>query len=297
MKTALTFLFVILLHSPALAQDLPPDILADQYLLEASKALEKGDSQKAIQALGKIEALDIDPPPEFAFFAGKMLVENSTELESLLKGQALLKEFVISAGRGSAHYTSALELLSEVGAKIEEVERQRQQAEYQRQQAEYQRQQAEERRRKLAEYKADIKKRGHLYWGRFKADMVRLEGRTFTINSHQVQVSSFEISKTMVPWYVWDAVTEEFRHPNPLYAMEKVATVSWDDAQMFLQKLNTGKLNTGGGRYRLPSEAELAYALKAAEGKERYKGVVRSPYVSHVNASSEGGFYVVRSLP
>ncbi len=44
MKTALTFLFVLLLHGSALAQDLPPDILADQHLLEASKALEKGDT-------------------------------------------------------------------------------------------------------------------------------------------------------------------------------------------------------------------------------------------------------------
>ena len=41
MKTALTFLFVLFLCGPATAQDLPPDILADQYLLEATEGLDR----------------------------------------------------------------------------------------------------------------------------------------------------------------------------------------------------------------------------------------------------------------
>ena len=86
MKTALTLILVLFLCGPAGTQDLPPDILADQYLLEASKALEKDDIQAALQAFRKIEALEVEPPPGFAFFYGKMLVENGTALDGLLKG-------------------------------------------------------------------------------------------------------------------------------------------------------------------------------------------------------------------
>ena len=39
MKMAKALLLVLFLAGPALAQELPPDILADMYLLEAMKAL------------------------------------------------------------------------------------------------------------------------------------------------------------------------------------------------------------------------------------------------------------------
>ena len=101
------------------AQDLPPDILADQYLLEAKRALENGKPEAAIQAFQKIEALDTEPPLEYAFFYGKLMVEHSTSLDELLKGQALLKKYVLSSARDSEYYTPTLELLSEVEAKVE----------------------------------------------------------------------------------------------------------------------------------------------------------------------------------
>ena len=45
MKTILTFLLVLFLSGPAVAQDLPPDTLADK----ATKAIENGDRQKALR--------------------------------------------------------------------------------------------------------------------------------------------------------------------------------------------------------------------------------------------------------
>ena len=153
MNRVLTLLFVLTLCDPAVAQDLPPDILADQYLLEATKALESGDPRGALRAFGKIEALDTEPPPEFAYFYGKLLVENSTALDDLLKGQSLLKSYVISIEKDSEHYTPTLELLSVVGAKLEKAEAKRR-AEQQRQlEAAQRRAEAEAERRRRAEAK------------------------------------------------------------------------------------------------------------------------------------------------
>ena len=57
MNTALSFLLVLLLHSPALTQDLPPEVLADQYLLEASKALATLATLWVVGKIGQIPAV------------------------------------------------------------------------------------------------------------------------------------------------------------------------------------------------------------------------------------------------
>ena len=123
MTPALTLLFVLFLCGPAAPQDLPPTILADQYLLEATEAMEQGALQKAERAFKKIEALEIEPPPPFAYFYGKLLAEHGVGPEVWRKGQALLKQFVLSAGRESEYYTPTLKLLSMVEAKLEAARR------------------------------------------------------------------------------------------------------------------------------------------------------------------------------
>ena len=115
---ALTVLLVFVFCGPATAQDLPPDILADQYMLEGVDALEDGEGKQAIKAFEKIEALDVEPPALFPFFYGKALVENSAVFDDLFKGHTLLQQFKVDAGRDSEHYDTALRLLSDVGQKL-----------------------------------------------------------------------------------------------------------------------------------------------------------------------------------
>lgn len=151
MKTAVTVLgFMVLTYCGwVVAQDLPPDILADQYLLEAAKAMEQGDAQAALRAFGKIEALDVELPLEFLYFYGKLLVENSTSLDDVLKGQSLLKQYVLSIEKGSEHYTSALELLSLAESNIEDIPRRLKQEEERKEKA----RKKEERKRRVRQCK------------------------------------------------------------------------------------------------------------------------------------------------
>lgn len=245
MKTALTVLFVLFLCVPAAVQDLPPDILADQYLLEATKALENGDPQGALQAFGKIEALDTEPPLEFLFFYGKLLVENRASLDDLLKGQSLLKQFVLSIEKDSEHYTPTLELLSVVGTKLEKAE--------------------------------------HPYSPLLEKQMVHVQGGTFTMGctpeqkqrwcdddeepAHRVRVSSFEISKYEVTQELWEAVMGE----NPSRFQDcpqcPVEQVSWNDVQIFLKNVD----QETGVQYRLPTEVEWEYAARGGSQSRGYR--------------------------
>jgi formylglycine-generating enzyme required for sulfatase activity len=75
---------------------------------------------------------------------------------------------------------------------------------------------------------------------------------------HRVDIQSFAIGKYEVTQEQWYAVMGN----NPSFNKGRklpVENVSWDDAQLFVQKLSqkTGK------KYRLPSEAEWEYAARA----------------------------------
>ena len=260
MKTALTLLFVLFLSGLVVAQDLRPDMLADQYLLEATAALEQGELLKAERAFKKIEALDIAPPPLFAYFYGKLLTEHGTGPAVWRKGQALLKQFVLSAGRDSEYYTPTLKLLSMVEAKFEATRR------AQADDAAYAQAAAQDTSEGYATYLQEYPAGRHVDEARagqqrlraeaarqrilpqVNAQMVRIEGGTFTMGcqggvfsacdadekpAHPVTVRSFEVSKYEVTQEVWVAVMEEnpseFQH-CPQCPVEQV---SWEDVQAF----------------------------------------------------------------
>jgi formylglycine-generating enzyme required for sulfatase activity len=108
-------------------------------------------------------------------------------------------------------------------------------------------------------------------------EMVRLPGGTFLMGSdsseatldeqpiHRVTVSSFAIGKYEVTQEEWVSVMGS--NPSNFRGDRlPVEQVSWNNIQVYIQKLNarTGK------RYRLPTEAEWEYACRAGTTEDRY---------------------------
>jgi formylglycine-generating enzyme required for sulfatase activity len=82
---------------------------------------------------------------------------------------------------------------------------------------------------------------------------------------HRVSLKSFALGRTEVTQAQWKAVMGA----NPSSFTKcgdncPVDNVSWDDAQIFVQKLSTKT----GKKYRLPTEAEWEYACRAGERME-----------------------------
>ena len=105
--------------------------------------------------------------------------------------------------------------------------------------------------------------------------MIRVDGGIFLMGStsgeadeepvHEVRVKSFSIGQTEVTQELWEAVMGN----NPSLIKGKknpVEQVSWDDCQMFIQKLN--KLT--GRKFRLPTEAEWEFAARGGTQSKGY---------------------------
>jgi sulfatase modifying factor 1 len=115
---------------------------------------------------------------------------------------------------------------------------------------------------------------------KIRKNMVLVQGGPFTMGctieqgtdcahdenpAHQVTVSSFRMGKYEVTQAEWEAVMGS----NPSYFKNcpncPVESVSWNDVQDFIRKLN----DVTGGKYRLPTEAEWEFA---ARGGNRSSG-------------------------
>ena len=98
------------------AQDLPPEIQVDRYMLEAQQSL--ADTTKwfgtqyadVVSALEKIEALNVEPPLDFYFFFGRLLLEGADrgKYSGAAKGLSMLKQYVLKGGKNAENYMDAL---------------------------------------------------------------------------------------------------------------------------------------------------------------------------------------------
>ena len=114
-----------------------------------------------------------------------------------------------------------------------------------------------------------------------ESEMMMVEGGAFTMGisddenpahtvyerpPHQVTLTSFKIAKYPVTQKQWNAIMEH----NPSHFIGDnlpVENVSWDDAQIFISRLNEAT----GKHYRLPTEAEWEFAARGGNKSNRYK--------------------------
>jgi len=104
---------------------------------------------------------------------------------------------------------------------------------------------------------------------------------------HVTLAKSFAIGKTEVTQEQWHAVMGT--NPSSFTTCGDtcpVEQVSWDDTQLFIQKLNTKT----GKQYRLPTEAEWEYACRAGNQQE-YCGSDNVDKVSWNNRNSGSYFF------
>ena len=91
----------------------------------------------------------------------------------------------------------------------------------------------------------------------------------------QVRISKgFYLGKYEVTQDQWQAVMGNNPSDNSGCGNCPVEQVSWEDVQVFIGRLNA---RSGGGRYRLPTEAEWEYAARAGTATDTYAGDITQP--------------------
>ncbi|MEM6966504.1 MAG: SUMF1/EgtB/PvdO family nonheme iron enzyme, partial [Bacteroidota bacterium] len=132
-------------------------------------------------------------------------------------------------------------------------------------------------------------------------EMVDIPGGTFRMGNdygeddekpaHSVTVPAFKMQKYEVTQRLWEAVMGN--NPSEFKDCERcpVGSVSWNDAQEFIRKLNA----LTGLKYRLPSESEWEYAAKGGE-EFKYAGSDDLSKVGWYDGNSDGKTHPVGEL-
>ncbi|MFN0013923.1 MAG: SUMF1/EgtB/PvdO family nonheme iron enzyme [Saprospiraceae bacterium] len=165
-------------------------------------------------------------------------------------------------------------------AALEAARRKREDAEHQQLEAEAadnKRREEEAARKKREAAAAEKKRQAEAEAARTTGlpDMVRVQGGTFQMGQkgvaepvHTVTLPDFEIGKYPVTQKLW----QEVMGANPSRfngcADCPVESVSWNDVQVFLEKLNT---KFPVKKYRLPTEAEWEYAARGGKWSKGYE--------------------------
>jgi len=159
--------------------------------------------------------------------------------------------------------------------RIAEERRQAEEAELARQEEERKRQEEAERQTVSVSTASRSNKSYTVNGVSFK--MVAVNGGTFRMGSangdsderpvHDVTLSDYYIGETEVTQELWQAVMGSNPSRFTGNSQRPVETVSWNDCQAFVRKLN----ELTGGNFRLPTEAEWEYAARGGQKSRGYK--------------------------
>ena len=251
----LTILFVTL-PVAAWAMQLPPEIEADRYLLQAESAIQEQDFEGAKTTMDRILELqaehDLELPEQFAFRYAQVLERLGLYDEAI----ETVTHYLTQVGRDGEFYREALELLNDAeAAKTAAVE-------------------AAEAAAEAARWSAGETRgfdgmefvwvpAGEFRMGSFSSDAEDHERPvTYVRISHGFWLAKYEVTQSE-----WQA--EMGTNPSSNFGCDRcpVEGVSWNDVQEFIRSLNA---RTGGDRYRLPTEAEWEYAVRAGTTGDRY---------------------------
>lgn len=140
--------------------------------------------------------------------------------------------------------------------------------------------------------------------GKQAFEMIEIPGGRFLMGAeqgsrdelpvHQVSIKPFLLGRYEVTQAQWRAVMGE--SPPAFSTCERcpVGSVSWNDVQSFLEKLNKRTQRN----FRLPSEAEWEYACRSGGADELYCGGLQeeAEYLGYFAANSQGRPQPVGSL-
>jgi formylglycine-generating enzyme required for sulfatase activity len=83
-----------------------------------------------------------------------------------------------------------------------------------------------------------------------------------------VSVKDYYIGETEITQAIWKSIMETNPSKNNSCSNCPVESVSWDDVQIFISRLNN---RAGGNKYRLPTEIEWEYAARGGTLSKGYK--------------------------
>ena len=245
-KKSIRTLTVLAAATVVAAMQLPPDIQADRHLVAAEKQIQEQNFEAAKASMDRILALEAEHglqlPAEFYF----RYAEVSDRLGLSQTVVDFLTKYLTLAGQDGEHYREALEMLNEAEAVVEAVKRV-----------------AEAAKNAIAEME--------FVWvpaGEFRMGSTSSEAGDSEQPVTRVRISrGYWLGKYEVTQAEWQAVMGS--NPSEFSGCGNcpVDTVSWDDVQGFIRRLNT---LSGGTRYRLPTEAEWEYAARAGTSGDRY---------------------------